>query len=424
MIDKILGIVFAISILTFVPWNILAFLPEKKFSSKAYPGVSVIIPAHDEESCIESTVKSVFDSEYAGTVEVVVVNDGSTDETGGIVSGMMETAPNLKLIETDHVGKAMAVNKGVSESSGEVVVLLDADSVLEKDALTLLTRPFSDEKIGAVSGIISVVSNNNPLVWYQDFEYALSSMWRYIFDKLNCTYILPGFAAFKKDALKAAGGFSTDTLSEDFDIGLKIRKQGYKIVMSKAVMHTNVPQSLNGVAKQRVRWGRGTVQVIRKHRDMLFNPKHGLIGFYGMPNQIYFFIQGFMIIPLNAYQIISGYLKYFAAYKNYLSLAAIKYFFGWFSMFGAIELIYNNLTGVWPRAENFPLFVASWILVMVYHFHAMIKMKRSSIKALLAIFFFFPYFLFTLLFFTYPFALELSSLTRMRGHINVWEKNR
>jgi cellulose synthase/poly-beta-1,6-N-acetylglucosamine synthase-like glycosyltransferase len=424
MINEILGLIFVISVFTFLPWNILAFLPERKFKPGFHPNISVVIPAHDEESCIESTIKSVLESEYPGELEVVVVNDGSRDRTGGIVSKMMETTPNLKLFETDHVGKAMAVNRGVSESKGEVVVLLDADSQLEPDALELLTQPFSDERIGAVSGIISVVSNKNPLVWYQDFEYALSSMWRYIFNKLNCTYILPGFAAFRTRVLSEVGGFSTDTLSEDFDIGLKIRKAGYSVVMSKAVMHTNVPQSLSGVARQRVRWGRGTIQVIRKHRDMLLNPRHGLIGLYGMPNQIYFFVQGFMIIPITIYQVFSGYLEYFVSYNNYLTLSAVKYFIAWFSMFGAVELIYNTLTGVWAMTETFPLFIVSWTLTTFYHFNAMVKMKRINLKVMFAIIFFFPYFLYTLLFFIYPFLAEVNPLKTIGGHVNVWEKNR
>ena len=378
MINEVLGLIFTISIITFVPWNLIALAPDRKLKKGYHPDLSIVIPAHDEASVIGETIESVYDSGYPGKIDVVVVNDGSKDDTGNIVKKLAKKHKDLRLVETDHVGKAMAVNRGVAESSGEVILFLDADSQLDKDALKRMAEPFEDGGVGAVSGIISVVSNRNPLVWYQDFEYALSSMWRYVFDKIGTNYMLPGFCAVRRRALEAVGGFSIDTLSEDFDIGLGIRKKGYRIVMSKAVMYTNVPQTLFGIAKQRIRWGRGTIQVIRKHNDMLLNPKHGLVGLYGMPNQIYFFIQGFMIIPLTLYQILRGYFEYFISKGVYLNIYVVKYFIGWSSQLGTLEFIYNVYTGIWEMPPTFPIFITSWILTTFYHVFAAVKMRRIN----------------------------------------------
>ena len=382
------------------------------------------MPAHNEESCIRSTVESVLKAEYPSKVEVVVVNDGSSDATGRIVSEIAAKDSRVKLVETNHLGKALAVNRGVEASSGELIVMLDADSTLEGDALLKFADSLSDPKVGAASGVIRVAINRNPIVWCQEIEYIYSSMWRYIFDKIGCTYILPGFAAFRRSALLSVDCFSTDTLSEDCDVGLKLRKGGWHLVMSHAIMYTNVPQTLSGIAKQRIRWGRGTVQVLRKHSDMILNPKYGLIGMYGLPNNIYFFIQGLIILPINLYQIVNGYFEYFVHYGNYLNFAVVKFIFDWCTAFGAIQFIYNVQTGVWDRPSTFGWFLVSYIVTQFYVLLAAKKVTGINLRILFAICFFFPYYLFTLVYFIYPIVLELNPLTRMGGHINIWEKNR
>jgi len=424
MIDAILSVTFIVSIFTFCLWSALALLAERKEKPSPNLSVSVIIPAHDEEKCIESTVKSVIDSDYGYEVEALVVDDGSCDRTYEIVSEMARKDRRVKIIRTDHLGKALAVNEGVRNSSSEVVVLLDADSSLMPDALSKLVAPFEEGKVGAVSGIIGVFVNRNILTWFQEFEYVLSSMWRYIFDKIECTYVLPGFCALRRTYLEDVGLFETDTLSEDFDIGLKMHKAGYKVLMSKALMKTNVPQSLKGLMGQRFRWGRGTVQVLRKHKDMILNPRYGFIGLYGLPNQIYFFVQSFFIVPITFYQIFGGYMRWYVANDQIITLGVLKYFFSSFSMYGTLEFTHKTLAGIWPMSWIFPLFLASYVLNMFYSFLAVVRVSKVNIRLPFVLFFLFPYYLLTLIFFIYPLLLEVNPATRMSGHINVWEKNR
>jgi len=236
--------------------------------------------------------------------------------------------------------------------------------------------------------------------------------------------VLPGFAAFRREALADAGGFETDTLSEDFDIGLKMHKTGWKLFMSRAVMYTNVPQTIGGLAKQRLRWGHGTVQVIRKHRDMILNPRFGFIGLYGLPNQIYFLVQSAVILPLTFYQIFDGYYKWFVTYGDYMSFSVAKYFIAYFSMFGTFEYIYKVFTGVWEMNWIFPLFLYSFLFNQAYSLLSIHKMAKLNIRVVFAIMFLFPYYLFTLLFFIYPLLIELSPFRRGSDHVNIWEKQR
>lgn len=424
MIESILNLSFYISIFTFTLWNLMGILPDRKQQPVTYPHVSVVIPAHDEEKVIAKTIHSVLGAAYEGKVEVVVVDDGSRDGTADVVKKIAKGDRRLRLIKTDHLGKARAVNRGIKASKGELVMMLDADSELASDGLKELARPFADPTVGAVSGIIRVALNSNPLVWYQDFEYVLSSMWRYIFDKMGISYILPGFCGFRRDAIVKAGLFETDTLSEDFDVGLRLRKMGYRIIMSRAVMHTHVPQSLSGIAKQRIRWGKGTVQVIRKHKDMIFNLRFGLIGLYGLPNQIYFFVQGAVLLPITVYQIFQGYFQYFVSTGQAFSLAALKFFVGWMSIFGGLELTYNVLTGVWESADNFYLWLVAFSLTYFYHILAAKKMSGFNLRLLAVLCFFFPYYLFTLVFFLWGVPSELNPLKKLSKGANIWEKNR
>ncbi len=424
MLDIFLGVVFLISIFTYIFWGLLGIMPERPVKLGYTPTMSVIMPAHDEVRVIRSTIQSVLDAKYPGDLEIIVVNDGSNDATGEIVSAMSKEDARVKRIDTSHLGKAMAVNRGVEESKGEIMVFLDADSALDADALLLLAEPFQDPMVGAVSGIIQVVPTLNPLAWYQEFEYILSSMWRYIFDKLGCTYVLPGFVAFRRKALAAADGFETDTLCEDFDIGLKMHKTDYRPIMSKAIMFTNVPQTLMGLAKQRLRWGHGTVQVLRKHRDMILNPTYGFIGLYGLPNQIYFLVQSAVILPITFYQIFSGYLKWFVSYGIYMSWEVLTYFIAYFSMFGTARYVFKVYTGVWEADWLFPLFLYSFLFNQAYGILSIMRLGRLNYRIVFAMIFLFPYYLFTLVFFIYPLIVELSPFRSGGGHVNIWEKNK
>ena len=412
---------FVVMVVLYSSWIVLLFLPRREFSSMTFfPKISIVIPAHNEEESIEATIRSVLRAEYPNERELVVVNDGSTDRTEDIVRKISESDNRVNICTTDHGGKANAINRGIEVSRNEIIIVLDADSKLDKSSLIEIVKPFSNKNVGAVSGIIRAVGNKNPLVWFQDFEYILSSAWRYACNNVNGTYILPGFAAFRKDALVRVGGFSRDTLSEDFDIGLRLKKAGYDLVMSNAVIYTNVPQTIKALARQRMRWGRGTVQVIKKHFDILFNRRYGATGLYGIPTQIYWFVYGFFCIPITMYQISDGYLKYFIAYNNFFSLDVARYLFGWFSAYGMVEYTYRTITGEYFMDLIFFLILSVFCLNLIYNIAAVMKISKPRLRYLFVLFFFFPYSLFILSLYVFPSLRELS--IKRRSHVNIWEK--
>jgi len=423
MIDQILVLLFAFMIGLYLSWIALFFLPRKKENqSSSYPDLSIIIPAHNEEASIKESIRHALLADYPGKREVIVINDGSLDETGRLVREMAASDERVKVLDQSHSGKATAINNGAEQASGEILVVVDADSKLAKDALTEMVRYFADERVGAVSGVIRAEMNNNPLTWFQDIEYMMSSTWRSVCNKINGTYLLPGFTAFRKTALKGVCGFGTDTLCEDFDIGLRMKKAGYKMMMSGAVMYTRVPQDLSSLIRQRIRWSRGTLQVVRKHSDVPFNTKYGAVGLYGVPTQMYWFFHGSLSLPITIYQITYGYYAYFAQYQDYFSANVAGYFFNWFTLYGMFDYSLKTFTGVYPVTLVFVFCFISFVLGTLYMILSILRHSRLDARHMIAVFFFSPYSLFSLIVFMVPLVPEIvQAASGVRGQ-NIWTK--
>ncbi len=425
MIDLILSLFFIAMMLLYTSWLILVLIPKKgQYKNDKLPHISIILPAHDEESIIRETINALIDAEYPAKKEIIVVNDGSTDKTEEILKGIVKDEEGVRYVNTNHRGKATALNEGLNISVGDIIITLDADSVVDKRALVEMVKPFADKRVGAASGVIQGIVNRNILTWFQDFDYVLSSGWRYALNRANSTYIFPGFAAYRKDALKAVGGFKEDTLSEDFDIGVRLKKAGYKLVMSNAIMYTKVPQSIRGLIQQRIRWGRGTLQVIKKHPDVPFNKKYGTMGLYGIPSQMYWFLHSFVVIPLTFYQIFDGYFKYFISNNNFFSVDVMKYLFSWFSVYGIIDYTQKALTGEYQFTQLFLLAIGVFLLGLAYNLVVISKISKLHLRYLFVMFFFFPYSIFILIFYTFPSTIEFLLLGRGNTtRVNVWEKS-
>ncbi|MBN2250453.1 MAG: glycosyltransferase family 2 protein [Candidatus Altiarchaeota archaeon] len=419
MIELVLSVIFSALIILHITWIFLYLRPGKKADSGQAPAISVILPAHNEERFIKETLSSVLKARYPGKREIIVVNDGSTDATEEVVIAASKEDPRVRILNTEHAGKANAINMGIEKSTAPIIIALDADSQVSGDALIELVRPFTDERVGAVSGVIRAVSTGNVLTWFQDFEYVLSSGWRYLCNKINGTYILPGFLAVRKEAMEKIGGFSPDTFSEDFEIGIRLRKAGYVLSMTNATIYTRVPNTLRGLVKQRIRWGRGTLQVMRKHRDVILNREYGAIGLYGIPTQMYWYVHGMVYVPIFIYQVISGYFQYFGGLENPFTYEVAKYFIGWFSIYGMIDYSVKTFKGAYEIDVLFALLFTMFCLYILYNLLILLKFARPSIKHVFVIFFFFPYSLFVLSLQTYPILYELVMPTRS----NVWEKS-
>jgi cellulose synthase/poly-beta-1,6-N-acetylglucosamine synthase-like glycosyltransferase len=244
------------------------------------PFVSVIVPAFNEERVIARTIESILRSPYP-SFEVLVVDDGSPDRTSAIVRERFGSDPRVRLFTKENGGKAEALNYGLARSTGEVVVALDADTIFETGTIGHLARRFADPRVGAVAGNANVVTR------LQALEYVTAqNLDRRAFASLNCITVVPGaVGAWRREPLERAGGFSSDTLAEDQDLTLAIRRLGYLVgYEERAIAWTEAPDTVRALAKQRFRWSFGTLQCMWKHRDALGRPRYGTLGFVAMPN--------------------------------------------------------------------------------------------------------------------------------------------
>jgi peptidoglycan-N-acetylglucosamine deacetylase len=260
------------------------------------PAVTVLIPAHNEDSVIVQTVTSVLLSK-ARDLRVIVVNDGSSDKTAALLNGNFGENPRVRIIHQVSRGKAAALRSALGEAQTEIVVTIDADTEVESDAIGKLLRHFSDPKIGAVAGNVKVGNRSRWLTRWQALEYITSqNMEKRAFDLLNCITVVPGaLGAWRKQAIEAAGGITADTVAEDADLTIAIRRLGWRISYEEeAIAWTEAPETPNQLIRQRFRWTFGTLQAVWKHADTLFRPKYGTLGWVALPNILLFQL----ILPL------------------------------------------------------------------------------------------------------------------------------
>ncbi len=260
------------------------------------PDVTVMIPAYNEESVIVDTVRSALASVYP-KLEILVIDDGSTDHTAELVRSNFANDPRVRLLLQPNRGKPAALNHALSEATGEIAVSIDADTIVDPEAVPRLVRHFVNPKVGAVAGNVKVMNRNKWLTRWQALEYITSqNLEKRAFDLLNCIPVVPGAAgAWRTDLLRANGGFSGDTVAEDTDLTLTIRRNGWKILYDEdAIGRTEVPDTVEALIRQRFRWTFGTLQAVWKHRDAVGKPRYGTLGWIAIPNIFLFQI----ILPL------------------------------------------------------------------------------------------------------------------------------
>ncbi|UCD96887.1 MAG: glycosyltransferase [Candidatus Bathyarchaeota archaeon] len=248
------------------------------------PLVTVIVPAYNEEDAISKTVESLLTLSYPKK-EIIIVDDGSTDGTLEVARRFVDD--NLvKLVSKPNGGKWDALNAGIREAQGEFIVCIDADTLLDRDAIQHLIKHFQDPRVAAVAGNVKVGNRTGILAKLQALEYVVGiNLHRRSEASLQNVTVVPGpIGAFRVSVLKEIGLFEGDTFAEDADLTLKILKAGHKTVFdATACAYTEAPESMTSLAKQRYRWYRGSLQVLSKHRDLTFSRKHGRTGTFVMP---------------------------------------------------------------------------------------------------------------------------------------------
>ena len=264
------------------------------------PFVSVIVPAFNEETVIVKTIKSLLKTKYAN-FEILVVDDGSTDETSRVVRDAFAGNDKVQLFTLTNGGKANALGFGLKRALGEIIIGLDADTIFTPETIRELAAQFADKSVGAVAGNAKVGNRLNIITKWQALEYITSqNLDRRAFAGLNAITVVPGaVGAWRREVLEAADGFESNTLAEDQDLTLRVRMLGWRIAYAEnAVAYTEAPDTFRGLSKQRFRWSFGTLQCMWKHRRALFNKKYGALGFVAMPNVWIFQILFPLVAPL------------------------------------------------------------------------------------------------------------------------------
>ena len=244
------------------------------------PFVSVIIPAHNEEVCIIRTVESVLANDYARK-RIVVVDDGSTDTTYSRLQRFKKrnNLSQLTIVRQKNGGKATAINnafKNHTRGSG-LVMVLDADSILDRFAISRMVKHFRDKDVVAAAANVKVIDSLQLLTIAQRLEYVVSHRMKRALTVFNMEYIIGGVGStFRKSMVRTCNYYDTDTMTEDIDFTLKIiSKKGNKkhrvIFASDVIAHTEGVVSLKSLIRQRFRWKYGRMQSFIKNRRLFFS---------------------------------------------------------------------------------------------------------------------------------------------------------
>jgi cellulose synthase/poly-beta-1,6-N-acetylglucosamine synthase-like glycosyltransferase len=306
---------------------------EDLISLGAVPPITLLVPAYNEEATIVESVRALLTLRYPD-YEILVINDGSTDATTDRLQGAFDLepavrAPTARLPHAEvvkiwrsreHPGlwvldklngrKADAMNAGLAFCRTPLFCAMDADTLLERDALTRIVRPFLERADTVAAGGIIRIANGctvrdgqvtevklprNLLARFQVLEYFRSFLaGRLGWSVLNGTLIISGaFGLFRRRAVVEIGGFATDTVGEDMELVVRLHRrlrdlgQAYRVVfVPDPVAWTEAPQTMRTLGTQRERWHRGLTQVMTRHRGMLFRSRYGLLGLIAYP---YFF---------------------------------------------------------------------------------------------------------------------------------------
>jgi cellulose synthase/poly-beta-1,6-N-acetylglucosamine synthase-like glycosyltransferase/peptidoglycan/xylan/chitin deacetylase (PgdA/CDA1 family) len=291
------------------------FRKRRNFAGPNYaPRVAVLIPAFNEEKVIVRTIRSVLMSNYKN-IRVIVIDDGSRDNTYNVAIDAYPAeiaSGRLTVLTKPNGGKADALNFALARTSEEVYIGIDADGVIAHDAIANLVAHFANPRIGAVAGNAKVGNRVNLWTRWQALEYITSQNFeRRALDLFDVVMVVPGaIGAWRTAAVKAGGGYHTNTVAEDADLTMNLLEQGYEVIYEdQALAFTEAPINMNGLMRQRFRWSFGILQAIFKHRGAI--RKRRAMGLFALPNTLIFQILLPLFSPFIDLMFFAGVANYF-----------------------------------------------------------------------------------------------------------------
>jgi biofilm PGA synthesis N-glycosyltransferase PgaC len=264
----------------------LAYMERDKKATpalKEWPTISIIIPAYNRGESLRRCLECVTKLEYPKKMQIMVVDDASTDQTPEIVKDFKGKGIDFIRFEKNQ-GKARAINTALKKAKGEIVVAMDGDSYPAPDAIMkLIPNFYAFENVGAVTTIVRVKNNHGLLQKIQEVEYFLEfGLKNSALNTMDSLYVTPGpLSAYTKEALVRMGGYDEHNITEDMEITFHLHKLGYRVVLEpRAQVFTEVPDTINKLFRQRKRWAYGGWQTIYKYRDEMFSTKKLFFRFF------------------------------------------------------------------------------------------------------------------------------------------------
>ncbi len=285
--------------------------------------VSVLIPAWNEEVGILKTLNSVINTDYP-ELEIIVINDGSTDKTHQLVSNFIQdyertphqaNTPVIKYLKLPNGGKAKALNQGLCIATGEIVLTVDADSVMDKKMIANIVKRFTDEKVAAVAGNVVVGNRKKPIELLQQLEYLHGFWFKRADSNFNSVHVIGGAAAaYRKAILEEVGGFDENIITEDVELSVRLLAMGYATrYAADAVVYTEGPSEWKCLCSQRLRWKFGRLLTYIKHRSLFFSlskKHHPYLTCLVLPVAIYaelaLFLEALLLTIFYGYTIYTG----------------------------------------------------------------------------------------------------------------------
>jgi peptidoglycan-N-acetylglucosamine deacetylase len=352
-----------------------------KFNPEFSPKTSILVPCYNEEKTLGNCIESLLSQNYPD-YEIVIINDGSTDNTDKVAKGYALKNQKVRYLEKENGGKAKALNHGIKHAKGEIIISIDADSVFLPNTVRKLTRNFIHPKIGAVGGNVKVGNRNKALCKNQSLEYISGiQLEKRAFNYLGCNQIVPGpVGAFRKKVLEEIGGYSTDTIIEDMDLTVAISLAGHLVHFENdAIAYTESPENLKSLFRQRYRWSFGYLQILAKYKNILFKRrggKNGRLGLIGLP--YFLFSISFQIFSLVLLFAIFGLILF----TN--NLNALFFFYGSIFLTGSFLSFYTILL---DKEEKSHLLRVFSHYIWYYHFLTIVMiialyafLKKKGIK--------------------------------------------
>lgn len=309
------SIIYAISLYYVVFWLLVLLEGNDKAKLgkklKAYPLVTIAVPAYNEGSNIEETLDSIASMDYPkDKISIIVIDDGSKDNTYELAKKYAERAKiksNFKsftVLTQKNQGKYMALNNALKHVTTDFFAVLDADSNPKADALKKLMSCF-EENVAAVSPVLKVYKPHNPLQKMQWFEYSVNHFYRGLIARLNAMHVTPGpLSVYRTEVIRKIGGFREAHKVEDMEVAVRLQKKDYRLVQcDDAFVYTKAPSTLKVWMKQRHRWNYGTFKNIIDYKSMIFNRKYGDFGFFQLPVVLISGLLGVTVLGLVAHAV-------------------------------------------------------------------------------------------------------------------------